>query len=312
MADMTITNQTANEYSFGPYQLVGGVGQTVTIDTTTNASLYLTDDSFADIVNALYALGYITVSNQPTPFPRVTGVPQLLHGDGSPEGVVFATQGSAFMRRDNSGAGNALYAKTTGPSLSTGWQAFAGQTAATPSTSLPASPSNGEQAILVDSTSSPTYAWLLQYSLAASKWIFLGGSPLQADTAGADYTASSSYTDLAGGANPSVTLPRNGSYKISVSAYMDDGSRNGTQTGMDGHGYISAACTGLTAADANATAIKVSVAVSGFHTIGGVSSVTFIATGLTASTLTAKYRTDTGQNTYFYDRRLLVEPITLT
>ena len=119
MADMTITNTTARDYTFGPYHLPAGSGQQITIDTTTNASLYLIDDAFADIINQLYALGYITVSNQPTPFPRVTGVPQILHGDGNPEGIVFAPQGSAFMRRDNSGSGNALYAKTTGLTLST-------------------------------------------------------------------------------------------------------------------------------------------------------------------------------------------------
>jgi hypothetical protein len=60
MADMQITNQTNNSYTFGPYVLPAGIGQTVTIDTTTNASLYLTNDAFADIVNALYSLTYIT------------------------------------------------------------------------------------------------------------------------------------------------------------------------------------------------------------------------------------------------------------
>src|SRR6476646_12302250 len=112
MPDMTITNQTNNQYAFGPYVLNAGAGTaTVTIDTTTNASLYLTDDHFADIVNALYVASpqLITVTNQPTPFPRVTGVPEILHGDGSPEGVVFAPSGSAFMRRDNATAANALY-----------------------------------------------------------------------------------------------------------------------------------------------------------------------------------------------------------
>jgi hypothetical protein len=99
MADMTITNQTVRDYTFGPYHLPAGSGQQITIDTTTSASLYLIDDAVADIVNQLYALGYITVSNQPTPFPRVTGVPAILHGDGNPEGIVFAPQASSSPRR---------------------------------------------------------------------------------------------------------------------------------------------------------------------------------------------------------------------
>jgi hypothetical protein len=83
-------------------------------------------DAVADALNNLYNTGKITVTSPPVPFPRPTGVPQLLHGDGSPEGAVFAGQGSAFMRRDNTGAANALYAKTTGASLSTGWEVFVG------------------------------------------------------------------------------------------------------------------------------------------------------------------------------------------
>lgn len=138
MADMVITNQTANDYTFGPYHLLGGVGQQITIDTTTNASLYLTVDAVADVVNALYVAGFITVVNPPTPFPRVTGVPEILHGDGTPEGVVHAHQGSVFMRRDNSSSSNALYAKTTGPSLSTGWQAFGGTSGEPAVTTCPA------------------------------------------------------------------------------------------------------------------------------------------------------------------------------
>ena len=124
MTDMTVTNQTDDDYWFGPMHLVGGSGQTLVVDITTNASLYLTNDAVADALNNVYSAGFITVSNPPVPFPRPTGTPQLLHGSGSPDGGVYAAQGSAYMRRDNTGAGNALYAKTTGVSISTGWEAF--------------------------------------------------------------------------------------------------------------------------------------------------------------------------------------------
>jgi hypothetical protein len=126
MADMTVTNTTTDDYWIGPLHLAGGVGQTLVVDITTNASLYLTNDAVADALNNLYVSGKITVISPPVPFPRPTGVPQLLHGDGSPEGAVYAGQGSAYMRRDNTGAANALYAKTTGVTFSTGWEVFVG------------------------------------------------------------------------------------------------------------------------------------------------------------------------------------------
>src|SRR3954447_12685254 len=114
---MLVTNQTAQDYWFGPLHLAAGVGQTLTVDDTTATSLYLSDDAVADAINNLYAAGKIAVSSAAAPFPRPTGIPQLLHGDGSPEGRAYAPQGSVFMRRDQSG----LYVKTTAVTLDTGW-----------------------------------------------------------------------------------------------------------------------------------------------------------------------------------------------
>lgn len=114
---MLVTNQTAQDYWFGPLHLAAGDGQTLTVDDTTATSLYLSDDAVADAINNLYAAGKIEVSSAAAPFPRPTGVPELLHGDGSPEGRVFAPQGSFYMRRDQGG----LYVKTTASTLDTGW-----------------------------------------------------------------------------------------------------------------------------------------------------------------------------------------------
>lgn len=46
----------------------------------------------------------------------------------------------------------------------------------TPATTLPGSPTNKQQTILTDSTSAPTYYWLMQYNSTAAKWLFIGGS----------------------------------------------------------------------------------------------------------------------------------------
>jgi hypothetical protein len=123
---MLVTNNTNDDYWFGPLHLAAGTTSTLTVDDTSATSLYLTDDSVADAINNLAAAGKVSVSGAAKPFPRPTGVPQVLHGDGSPEGRVFAPQGSAYMRRDTTGSANALYAKTTGVMISTGWEAFEG------------------------------------------------------------------------------------------------------------------------------------------------------------------------------------------
>ena len=92
----------------------------------TATSLYLTDDAVADAINNLFASTKITVSSAAAPFPRPTGMPQVLHGDGSPEGLHYAPQGSLFMRRDGGDSWH-LYVKSTAVTVSTGWVALPGQ-----------------------------------------------------------------------------------------------------------------------------------------------------------------------------------------
>jgi hypothetical protein len=122
---MVITNTTSTAYWFGPMYLPAGNGSTLTIDDTTDTGLYLVDDAVADAVNFLALSGEITVApGTNSPYPRATGVPSLLHGDGSPQGKVYAPQGSLYMRRDTTGAATSLYSKTTGVSLNVGWVAI--------------------------------------------------------------------------------------------------------------------------------------------------------------------------------------------
>jgi hypothetical protein len=121
-----VTNQTTQDYYFGPLHLLGGVGQQLTVDDTSDTSLYLADDAVADAINNLYNAGKITVSGQASPFPRPTGMPSVLHGDGSPEGIVYAPQGSLYLRRDGADAWH-LYMKSTAVTVNTGWLALPGQ-----------------------------------------------------------------------------------------------------------------------------------------------------------------------------------------
>jgi hypothetical protein len=124
---VNITNNTSQDYWFGPLHLLPNAVNYV-VDDTTETSLYLTDDTVADAINNLYAApgNLITVTGQASPFPRPTGMPQVLHGDGSPEGVHYAPQGSLFLRRDGADARH-LYVKSTAVTVSTGWIALPGQ-----------------------------------------------------------------------------------------------------------------------------------------------------------------------------------------
>lgn len=45
---MLVTNQTTQDYWFGPLHLLAGVGQQLTVDDTSATSLYLADDAVAD------------------------------------------------------------------------------------------------------------------------------------------------------------------------------------------------------------------------------------------------------------------------
>jgi len=132
---MLVTNQTTQDLYFGPLHLAAGVGQQLTIDDTSATSLYLLSDSVADAVNNASISGKITVTGQAQPFPRPTGTPQLLHGGGSPEGLVYAPQGSIYMRRD-AGATYVLYVKTSGVTYNTQWVAVDTTGASVPTGSI--------------------------------------------------------------------------------------------------------------------------------------------------------------------------------
>jgi len=60
-------------------------------------------------------------------------------------------------------------------------------------TTLPASPADGDEYVLVDSTSNPTYQWRFRYnagSTSSYKWEFIGGSSLVSGPFSAAFTAS--------------------------------------------------------------------------------------------------------------------------
>jgi len=82
-------------------------------------------------------------------------------------------------------------------------------------TSFPTSPWIGQEYILVDSTSNPSYQWRFRYNYFSSssyKWEFIGGTPRHATASIGGWSAigAAGWT----GNNPTFTLPRAGDYDI--------------------------------------------------------------------------------------------------
>jgi hypothetical protein len=108
-------------------------------------------------------------------------------------------------------------------------------------TTFPTTPVNGDQFVLVDSVSSPTYQWQFRFnasrSVDAFKWEFIGGSEILVDSGGSVFTQSAVGTFQAFG--PSITAPRGGIVKVRVQAFSQNGSGSTCQfviyTGVNGN-----------------------------------------------------------------------------
>jgi hypothetical protein len=84
-------------------------------------------------------------------------------------------------------------------------------------TTLPASPFDGQEVVLVDSLTLPTYQWRMRYTASitdANKWVCVGGPDAYAEVLTTEAIASAAYVDAAT-VGPSVTVPRAGLYVIS-------------------------------------------------------------------------------------------------
>jgi len=101
----------------------------------------------------------------------------------------------------------------------TGWP---GSAATTYGTSLPASPVDGQEAVLVDSITNPQYVWRFRYnasSTQAYKWEFVGGYPYWTAVVGAEnFNGINAWVDANTNVGPQIAAPRAGQYNISASA----------------------------------------------------------------------------------------------
>jgi hypothetical protein len=97
-------------------------------------------------------------------------------------------------------------------------------------TSLPASPTDGQEAILVDSVTNPSYQWRFRYnagSTSSYKWEFIGGVAASSEIAAGQAFSSSTYIDVAT-VGPQLTLPRAGDYICEFGCTVQQGQAAAT------------------------------------------------------------------------------------
>jgi hypothetical protein len=168
-----------------------------------------------------------------------------------------------------------------------------------PATTLPVTPQDGQQAILVDNTAAPTFSWLLQWSATAARWIGLPGSAAQAEIITQEGTTSVAYVDLTT-VGPSIVVPRAGSYEISFGTlvtasivnYMFISPKLGAAAAQDNDGILWA---------------------SPSATVNGASMARTIRRTLAAGdTVKLQYRVNTASNVNAQNRWLSIKPVLLT
>lgn len=163
-------------------------------------------------------------------------------------------------------------------------------------TALPGSPTDGQEYVLVDSTTNPTYQWRFRWnagSALSDKWEFVGGPPAEAEVTTSETTASTTYAALAT-AGPSIVIPRAGVYLVTVQATLSANALAEIHMSYD---------IGGTAAVDDDSAMAASSSATNRYAVVQTRKKT-----LTAVTLTAKYRTTAGTGT-FLKRHLLVVPV---
>jgi hypothetical protein len=106
-------------------------------------------------------------------------------------------------------------------------------------TTLPASPADGMEHILVDSISNPTYQWRFRYnagSTSAYKWEFIGGSPWFTSAGSGDYgliNVAQQWTDQVPTPYPMISNLRAGVYQVAYGCMS-----GGTNSPANGSSYM--------------------------------------------------------------------------
>jgi hypothetical protein len=166
-------------------------------------------------------------------------------------------------------------------------------------TSLPTNPTDGQMFIFTDSLPAPTYQWQLRYIAAATRWIFIGGTPLFGYVAAANLTTSTAYVALTG--DPSVTFPLTGHYLVTLSAQISDAA-GGANTGF-------MSCTLGAAGPDDLRALITDFSAGGFASASRTfRTAAFVAELTAGSTAVARYRNLAATNTRYRERLIQIVP----
>jgi len=169
-----------------------------------------------------------------------------------------------------------------------------GIAAATYNTTLPLNPVDGQEAILVDSLTSPTYQWRLRYNARSTshKWEFVGGPPMSSVPGGSSSLAVTSAYQSIGGAT--LTVPRTGSYWVDYTVTLYAGPINAHITNLNvlvaGFGTI-APDTGLAGGAASSNLTSFAIASHNYISLTAGNVLTIGASSAQANTFTFLNRT---------------------
>lgn len=165
-------------------------------------------------------------------------------------------------------------------------------------TALPGSPVDGQEHILVDSTTAPTYSWRFRYVAAkfTNKWVFIGGAPGYHEIDTAESTNSGTFAALVTD-GPTFAVPVAGDYivEIGAEAYVTAGAAVSI--------FMSFAIGGALAQNTEQLVFTIA---GNSHINSGQRSNKL---DLSAVTLTAKYRTDSAVTGSWQKRWMRVTPI---
>jgi hypothetical protein len=170
-------------------------------------------------------------------------------------------------------------------------------------TSLPGSPVDSQEYILVDSTTAPTYIWRFRYNAGNAgtyKWECIGGAPIIIETTNNDATSSATYVALAN-AGPSFVLPRAGIYNVCIGF-----TKGTTSAGNSVLIRMSYDIGGTGAVDADSVQwMGPSAGSNPEYSVAREQRKTFA----TAVTLTSKYKSDGTNSNGFKNRWMSVMPV---
>jgi hypothetical protein len=167
-------------------------------------------------------------------------------------------------------------------------------------TSLPASPVDGQEAILVDSVTNPSYQWRFRYnagSTSAYKWEFVGGTEwISNDETNRTLTGTGYSNAITLGSLLTLTLPRAGDYIVEIgSNYQNSAVGNFGYTWL----YYAGSSTGLV--------LYHQAAVTNSWSAGGARK--FKPSGLASGSLMEMRHSSDAGTALFGDRHFTICPV---